>query len=119
MKYPHWMTILTLVGVLVSVSCENKDHAQDVPRSQGVSSGKNVSSAKDVPEGFQQLLPRGGIPAIDNPQYVLADKASISDGAYVLGVVIEGQPVAYSLNLLNSHEIVNDTIGKTNYAAVW
>ena len=119
MKYRHWMTILTLVGVLVSVSCENKDHDQDVARSRDASRKNNVSPAKDVPEGFQQLLPRGGIPAIDNPQYVLADKASISDDAYVFGVVIEGQPVAYSLNLLNSHEIVNDTIGKTNFAAVW
>ena len=75
--------------------------------------------AQEVPDGFQQLLPRGGIPAIDNPQYVTADKAKISEGAYVFGVVIEGQPVAYSLNLLNSHEVVNDTIGKTNFAAVW
>jgi hypothetical protein len=119
MKYPYWMTILTLVGVLASVSCENKDHVQDVSRSKDVSRAPNVSRAKDVPEGFQQLLPRGGIPAIDNPQYVLADKASISEGAYVFGVVIEGQPVAYSLNLLNHHEIVNDKIGKTNFAAVW
>lgn len=76
-------------------------------------------SAQEVPEGFQKLLPRGGIPAIDKPTYVSADKARISDKAFVFGVVIEGQAVAYSLNLLNSHEIVNDTIGKTNFAAVW
>ncbi len=75
--------------------------------------------AQEVPDGFQQLLPRGGISAIDNPQYVTADKAKIPDRAYVFGVVIEGQPVAYSLNLLNNHEVVNDTIGETNFAAVW
>lgn len=119
MKYPHWVTILTLVGVLVSVSCKNKDRAQDVPPTQKGSRTNNALSPEDVPEGFEQLLPRGGIPAIDNPQYVSADKATVADDAFVFGVVIEGQPVAYSLNLLNSHEIVNDTIGKTNFAAVW
>ena len=119
MKYPHWMTILTLVGVLVSVSCKNKDRAPNVPASQNGSHTNRALSSKDVPEGFEQLLPRGGIPAIDNPQYVSADKANVADDAFIFGVVIEGQPVAYSLNLLNSHEIVNDTIGKTNFAAVW
>ena len=74
---------------------------------------------QDVPEGYQQILPRGGIPAIDNPKYVTADEASINDDSFVLGIVIDNQAVAYSLNLLNGHEIVNDTIGKTNFAAVW
>ena len=119
MKNPIWMTILTLAGVLVSVSCDNKAQHQDVSRDQDVSRAQDDSGDQDVPEGFQQLLPRGGIPAIDHPQYVSADKASISNDAFVFGLVIEGQPVAYSLNLLNSHEIVNDTIGQTNFAAVW
>ena len=119
MKNPIWMTIFTLAGVLVSVSCDNKAQHQDVSRAQDDSGDQDVSPAQDVPEGFQQLLPRGGIPAIDHPQYVSADQASITDSAYVFGIVIEGQPVAYSLNLLNSHEIVNDTVGKTNFAAVW
>jgi hypothetical protein len=37
----------------------------------------------------------------------------------VLGVVIDGQARAFSLNLLNHHEVVNDQIGQTPYAAVW
>jgi len=81
--------------------------------------GLRVASAQEKPEDFKQLLPRGGIPAIDNPQYVSADQAKIDDESFVLGVVIEGQAVAYSLNLLNRHEVVNDTIGGTNFAAVW
>ena len=104
MKNVFWIMTLAVSGILLIPSVDRQLQAQE---------------AKEVPEGFQQLLPRGGIPAIDNPQYVTADKARISDRAYVFGVVIEGQPVAYSLNLLNSHEVVNDTIGKTNFAAVW
>ncbi len=48
-----------------------------------------------------------------------ASEADIKAGSWVLGVIIDGQPRAYSLNLLNAHEVVNDTIGDTNYAAVW
>ena len=77
------------------------------------------AQTRDVPAGFQQLLPRGRIAAVDQPRYVSAKQADIRDGAWVLGVVIEGQARAYSLDLLNAHEVVNDSIGGTNFAAVW
>ncbi len=68
---------------------------------------------------YQQILPRGGIPAITEPRYVSADEAGIRDESYVLGIVVEGQARAYSLNLLNNHEVVNDQIGALPFAAVW
>lgn len=74
---------------------------------------------QQVPEGYVQILPRGGIPAIDDPVYVPASEAQIRDDAWVLGVVIDDQARAYSLELLNGHEVVNDTIGDTDFAAVW
>ena len=70
-------------------------------------------------EEYIQIIPRGDIPAITDPQYVTATEAGINDDAYVLGIVIEGQARAYSLRLLNNHEIVNDQIGELAYAAVW
>lgn len=78
-----------------------------------------MAQGRDVPTGFQQILPRGNIAAIDNPSYVPAAEADIRDDAWVLGVVIDGQARAYSLDLLNAHEVVNDSIGGTNFAAVW
>jgi len=78
-----------------------------------------LAEARDVPPGYQQILPRGGIPAIDDPVYVPAAQAEIRDDAWVMGVVIDGQARAYSLELLNSHEVVNDTIGETEFSAVW
>lgn len=72
-----------------------------------------------LPEGVEQLLPRGAIPAVFAPEFVAADDAKISDDAWVLGVVIDDQSRAYSLNLLNRHEIVNDRIGDQAFAAVW
>lgn len=78
-----------------------------------------LAHADTVPEGVDMLLPRGGIPAIFDPQFVPVDKAQISDDAWVLGVVVGGEARAYSLNLLNSHEIVNDRVGNIPFAAVW
>ena len=75
--------------------------------------------AQDTPEGFEQILQRGQIASVDSPVYVTAEEADIPDDAWVLGAVIEGQAIAFSVNLLNSHEVVNDKIGDTAFAAVW
>ena len=48
-----------------------------------------------------------------------ADEAEIPDDAWVLGVAVGGEARAYSLNLLNHHEVVNDRIGEHAFAAVW
>lgn len=68
---------------------------------------------------YEQILPRGQIAAITEPEYVSAEDAKIDDNSYVLGVVIAGHARAYSLNLLNAHEVVNDKIEGQAYAAVW
>ena len=72
-----------------------------------------------LPDEFKQLIPRGYIPAIDDPQFVTAAEAEIGDDAWVLGVAINGQAKAYSLNLLNRHEVVNDRFADRPIAAVW
>ena len=72
-----------------------------------------------LPAGVEQILPRGQIAAVVDPEFVPAEEADIADDAWVLGVVIEGQAKAYSLNLLNRHEVVNDQSGGTAFAAVW
>ena len=84
-------------------------------------SAERARSAADptLPSGVEQLLPRGKIPAIDRPTLLPASRAEIGDDAWVLGVVVDGQARAYSLNLLNSHEVVNDRIGQVAFAAVW
>ncbi len=74
---------------------------------------------KDLPREFEQLLPRGAIAAITQPTFVPAEKADIADDEWVLGVVFDGQARAYSLTLLNSHEVVNDNMGQNKFAAVW
>lgn len=78
-----------------------------------------ISQNKELPKEFKQLLRRGAIAAITQPEFVSAQKADIADDSWIIGVVVEGQARAYSLNLLNSHEVVNDQIGEIAFAAVW
>lgn len=73
----------------------------------------------DLPDAFQQLLPRGRIAAVDSPRFVAASEAEIPPEAWVLGIEIDGRAHAYSLNLLNRHEVVNDTLAGRPIAAVW
>jgi hypothetical protein len=78
-----------------------------------------VFAQNDLPEEFEQIVPRGRIAAISEPAFVPASEANIAGNAMVLGVALNGEARAFSLNLLNFHEVVNDSIGETDYAAVW
>lgn len=83
------------------------------------SAAATQQSSGDLPSGFEQILPRGRIAAIRNPVFVSAEEAEIADETWVFGVVIDGQARAYSLNLLNHHEVVNDQVRDHSFAAVW
>ena len=78
-----------------------------------------IGQSQDLMQGFKRLLPRDGIPSIKNPTYVTVEEANIDDDAWIMGVVINGEARAYSLNILNHHEIVNDKINDSYFAAVW
>ncbi len=67
------------------------------------------------------ILGRDGIPAILNPIFVPASQAVLQmvPGERVIGVSINGDHRAYSLNLLSRHEIVNDTVGGVPVAVTW
>jgi len=66
------------------------------------------------------MTPRKAI--VDAP-FITADqvKDQVDDSELVLGVVVEGQPRAYPINMLTgpAREIINDRIGETNFAATW
>jgi hypothetical protein len=67
------------------------------------------------------LLPKDAIPSIDNPRFYSVGEA---DQEYdldeiVLGVVFDGEARAYSVNMLSSHEIVNDVVAGKPIAVTW
>ena len=70
-------------------------------------------------DAIQTLLPFDAIPAIKNPRFVTANEAKMGDDAPVIGVSFNGEQHAYSVYLLNGHEIVNDNVGGTEIATTW
>ena len=67
------------------------------------------------------LLPKDGIPAIDNPIFISADEADLQyeTDELIIGVQFDGDARAYSIPMLSSHEIVNDTVGGRKIAVTW
>ena len=67
------------------------------------------------------LLPKDGIPAIFDPDFVSAAEAGaqLDDEDLVIGVSIEGEHRAYGVAHLSSHEVVNDTLGGRAIAVTW
>ncbi len=67
------------------------------------------------------LLPKDGIPAIDDPVFVSANEADLQyePDELIIGVNFDGDARAYSIPMLSSHEIVNDTVGGRKIAVTW
>ena len=70
-------------------------------------------------DAIRTLLPFDAIPAITDPQFVSASDAKLDADAPVIGVTFNDESHAYSLYLLNGHEIVNDVVGGLKIATTW
>lgn len=74
--------------------------------------GFSLESAAIPPEEIQKGgPPRDGIPALDTPDRVPAEKAPWADDDLVLGVEWNGEARAYPIAILDWHELVNDELG--------
>ncbi|UCG51740.1 MAG: DUF3179 domain-containing protein [Candidatus Latescibacterota bacterium] len=105
-------TVLVLAIPLAGMAVDEHAGSSNAPAAR-------VQDKESPPPGVEMLLPRGQIPAIFAPEFVSAEEAEIPDDAWVLGVFLNGEAHAYSLNLLNAHEIVNDNYNGLPAAAVW
>ncbi len=66
----------------------------------------------DRPLGVKDGCPRGCIPALDDPAVTdAAGGAWYDDDAIVFGVTINGESRAYPKHQMETHEMINDTIG--------
>jgi hypothetical protein len=67
------------------------------------------------------LLPPDAIRSIDDPEFYSVEEADeeYQPGELVLGVELDGEARAYSVSLLSSREIVNDTLAGEPIAVTW
>jgi len=68
-----------------------------------------------------KLLEVGGIPAIDQPVFVVGESADrqMRPEEPIMGIVMDGDARAYSMWHLDAHEIVNDTLKGSAVAVTW
>ena len=78
-----------------------------------------ATAADYTDDAIRTLLPFDAIPAITDPQFVSANDAKLDVDAPVIGVTFNDESHAYSLYLLNGHEIVNDVVGGLKIATTW
>ncbi len=76
-----------------------------------------------------RVQPRPGAPAEEiemgvhevpvNPPSVPAAEAELADEELVLGVVVDGQAMAYPIRYLATVEVLNDKVGDASLAPTW
>ncbi len=91
--------------------------AQSPARTTGFDLSKVVVDRREL---FSGGPPKDGIPALKNPRLIQAAEARfLRPEDRVIGVFIGKEARAYPLAILNYHEIVNDTVGKTPVAVTY
>lgn len=54
-----------------------------------------------------------------DPTTVDADKVDLEDDELVLGLIVDGRPIAYPVRYLALSEVLNDTVGDTPITPTW
>ncbi len=84
-----------------------------------VTSNQICYADEDKKNEIKNVLPRDAIPAIKKPEFVSASDARLDYNEPVLGLIVNGESRAYSVYLMNHHEIVNDKIGDKAFVVAW
>ena len=117
-KQTNMMLLVVYMSLLISMSCSQENI---LPGNSNVSNDTTVGGWL-VPDNeiFDGGPGKDGIPALSNPQFTNAQEAAyLSDNDLVLGFVIDGEARAYPHNILDWHEIVNDSYDDLHMAVTY
>ena len=119
-KIPLLMTLGVASSILFS-ACVLGQRTITVSDESQLENQPDMESDSERELKIVTLLPRDGIPAIDNPEFLDVAQADeeYAPEELVIGVEFNGEARVYSIPLLSSHEIVNDTVGGEKIAITW
>jgi hypothetical protein len=101
------LLIAAAVGAYTLITRDPGEAADRPPESRDGVSGLDLD-----PADIQTVIPKDGIPAIDEPRFDAASDIDwLADEEPVVALEVEGDARAYPLQILTWHEIVNDTVG--------
>ena len=117
----RYYKIFGICVILLLTACSGSAETIMVPETAIIPETASEAPSSEMDFEIVTLLPKDGIPAIDDPIFVSADEADLQyePDELVIGVDFEGDARAYSIPLLSSHEIVNDTVGGHKIAVTW
>jgi len=101
-----------VAGLVVLGACQDGDPGTAPILDPG--DGESLTCSFSTSELFDGGVGKDGIPALSNPPLVLfrEDEASyLGEDDRVIGLVVEGEPVAVPLRILWWHEVVNLEVG--------
>lgn len=112
------LTLLAAIA-LTAVACAEKDQTQ-VGGSQKLKPAKTVS-------GLMQARPGGPLEDVEVEVHevpvdlpiVAAGQANLKDSDLVIGVVQDGEAVAYPIRYISNYEVLDSKVGKTLVAPTW
>ncbi len=97
-------------------SCEEESSTPRAPAGSVGSGGWSIP-ADEIYDGGPG---KDGIPALENPEMISVNEVvGLTDDELVVGVVFDGEARAYSHQVLDWHEIINDQIGIHPYAITY
>ncbi|MEE9219002.1 MAG: DUF3179 domain-containing (seleno)protein [Acidobacteriota bacterium] len=91
------------------------------PQEKPAARYETLSMAPADEDDLVRVVPEGKIVAVDQPSFTGAEEAArfMRPEEMVVGVVVGGQPRAYSLWHLDRHEVVNDRSGELPFVVSW
>ncbi|MBI2856319.1 MAG: DUF3179 domain-containing protein [Chloroflexi bacterium] len=114
------VAVLGVGGLLAALALRSGSAIVELDTRETGESGAALDSGLDSLR-IISVLPKDAIPAILNPEFVSAeeDYDQVKLMEPVIGVSINGDSRAYSINQLSRHEIVNDMVGGVPIAVTW
>ncbi len=107
--------LVTLFGLLIGLAVYT--FAASAGPSNGFDLSNSILPVNEIRHGGP---PRDGIPALSDPKMLSAEQADyIEPGDRIVGIEIDGEARAYPIDILNWHEIVNDSIGDRRFAITY
>lgn len=111
MRYWLFLYVLVAAGIPAAAAAEVRSGWTDI-LSGTFGYGPDTPAAVELDRLEQGCPARDCIQAIDDPAFVDAGEADfLNTDDLVLALEVNGDARAYPANILNAHEIVNDTVG--------
>ena len=127
-KVRYACSVIVALFTLLSLNCSSGKYAAhlDTP-SPDLAATAEKSTVAETVKGFMQARPGGPMEEVEVKVHevpvdlplVPADQAPLEEDDLVLGVVDNGQAVAYPIRYLALSEIIDGYVGATPVAATW